>query len=126
MVAKKKRILVVDDDPQISDLITEFCQDSGYDAKAVNNSEAALAVAQAWEPDLITLDLEMPGKDGLKILSEVRHCEQTKNIPVVIISVVAKEIPSSIETVQGLFTKPIKFNALFEKINVLLKPASPQ
>ena len=120
---RNKKILIVDDDPRITDLLSDFCADRGYDVKALNDSRLALNTAEEWQPDLITLDLEMPDKDGMEVLRNLRESPKTRNLPVVIISVVAHESAIAPETVQGLFDKPINFPGLIKQIQVLLQPA---
>src|SRR5262249_44315202 len=117
--SEKRKILVVDDDPLISDLLVEFCTDLGYEARSVNQSPSALAVALEFKPQLITLDLEMPGMDGIEVLKALRSHPDTQRIPVVIISVVAKEAGIAPGLVEGLFDKPIKFRNLMQRINGL-------
>jgi CheY-like chemotaxis protein len=120
---EKKKILIVDDDPLMTDLISEFCRELGYEVKAVNQSPLAAATAKDWRPNLITLDLDMPEMDGLEILKSLRADPQTQGIPVLIISARVREAEIPSEAVQGLFDKPIPFSTLLGQINRLLQPA---
>ena len=119
----KKRILVVDDDPQMTELLTDFCDGLGYEVITHTDGPSVTAAAQAWKPDLITLDLEMPGKDGLDVLNELRADPATRHIPVIIISVMATEAGIPPDLVQGVFDKPIAFQKLLGRIGTVLSPA---
>ncbi|HRY29967.1 MAG TPA: response regulator, partial [Elusimicrobiota bacterium] len=71
-MSEKKKILIVDDDSRITDLLSDFCGDHGYEVKTLNDSRQVVSTAMAWRPDLITLDLEMPERTGLEVLQEIR------------------------------------------------------
>lgn len=81
------RILVVDDEPLVSGMLFAQLAESGYQNIEVEN-DALKAVDRVLEykPDLIILDIRMPGKNGLEILSELREDESTKSIPVLIMT----------------------------------------
>jgi len=66
--AENKRILVVDDSKMIQRLVTWSLRKEGYDARAAADGQRAIAVLQAWMPDLIVLDMMMPVMDGLQFL----------------------------------------------------------
>jgi two-component system, OmpR family, phosphate regulon response regulator PhoB len=120
MAKEGKKILIVDDDPQITDLLAEFCAELGLVVRAVNDSRLVLAAAQEWRPDLITLDLEMPEVDGIEILKALRADPAVGRVPVIVISVLAKESTFLRGEVQGLFSKPIDFHAVLDRVRLLL------
>ena len=119
-----KRVLVIDDDPSISELIADFCISVGYEAKTLNDSTQAVAVAKEWGPDLVTLDLEMPGSDGIEVLKNLHGNPDTKHIPVIVVSIVADKAEKDglLKDAQGVFSKPIKFPTFLSRLEVLLKP----
>ena len=80
----KKKILVVDDEENIRILYSEELQDEGYDVIVASNAEEADIKIKESSPDLITLDIKMPGMDGIDFLRKVR--EHDKNIPIVMCS----------------------------------------
>lgn len=80
----KKRILVVDDEENIRILYSEELQDEGYDVIVASNAEEADIKIRESNPDLITLDIRMPGTDGIDFLRKLR--ERDKNIPIVMCS----------------------------------------
>lgn len=117
-----KKVLVVDDDPALADLIAEFCQGAGFEAKTVNSGRDAVQLAMSWKPHLITLDLEMPGLTGVDVLRELQNKPDTRRIPVVVISVVAKTALEEglLRGVQTVFEKPLSFQRLMEHLSDLM------
>ncbi len=80
----KKKILVVDDEYNIRLLLKEELTDEGYDVVLAENGAAALRMIQEEKPDLVTLDIKMPGEDGLSVLRKIRETEY--DLPVIICS----------------------------------------
>ena len=64
---EKRRILIIDDDPAMAELLAEFCQEMGHETRVVTDSRRALPAAVEFRPHLITLDLEMPYLDGMEL-----------------------------------------------------------
>lgn len=87
-----------------------------FEVMSINDSRLAVECARTWRPDCMTLDMEMPGLDGLDVLDQIRADPMTRDISVFVVSVLATEIPFPAGMVQGVFTKPIKFKALAEAI----------
>lgn len=81
-----RRILVVDDDEDVRTYLTTLLEDAGAEVFAVADGDAAVDAARVIHPDLITLDLSMPGKDGGEVLAELRADEKVAEIPVCIIT----------------------------------------
>jgi CheY-like chemotaxis protein len=80
------RILVVDDEPDSREFISTILEDGGAAVIEAKNGEEALDLARKEKPDLVTLDLEMPGKDGGQVYEEMRGDPDLQGIPVFIIS----------------------------------------
>lgn len=121
-----KKILVVDDDLAHAELIADFCQEAGFEARSVTNGLEAIDAVAAWQPDLITLDLEMPGASGLDVLRQLQSRPDTRRIPVVVISVVAKGAleEGELKGAQMVFEKPLKFQRLLQRLQQLLAGAA--
>ena len=83
MAAAKQKILIVDDDSNIADLISLYLMKECYETRIVGDGEAALAAVIAFEPDLILLDLMLPGMDGYQVCREVRS---SKDTPIIMLS----------------------------------------
>ena len=82
MVAKQK-ILIVDDDNNIAELISLYLTKECFECRIVNDGEEALKVLDSFRPDLILLDLMLPGMDGYQVCREVRH---RSNLPIIMLS----------------------------------------
>ena len=80
----KKKILVVDDEKNIRLLLKEELSDEGYDVILAESGAKALDIIKSDKPDLVTLDIKMPGEDGLSILRTIRETEY--DLPVIICS----------------------------------------
>ncbi len=85
MTQKRKKILVVDDEPHIVNLIKLSLQDSFIIKEAFSGSEAIM-LAKKEKPDLVVLDLMMPNMNGFEVCSKLRTMAETKDIPVLILS----------------------------------------
>ncbi len=79
-----KKILVVDDETNIRLLLKEELTDEGYEVITAENGEEALKMIKENKPDLFTLDIKMPGEDGLSILRKIREIDY--DLPVIICS----------------------------------------
>ena len=82
MVSKQK-ILIVDDDNNIAELIALYLTKECFETKIVNDGEEALKEFVSFRPDLIILDLMLPGIDGYQVCREIRH---TSDVPIIMLS----------------------------------------
>src|SRR4051812_48367678 len=83
---KKTRILIVDDDVENVKLLTEVLQRDGYITSAAHGGEEGLHRIKAWDPQLILLDVNMPGLDGIKTLERIRRMPDHDYIAVIFVS----------------------------------------
>jgi len=79
-----KRIMVVDDEENIRFLYKEELEDEGFTVELAKNGEEALEKLPDFKPDLITLDIKMPGMNGIEVLKRIR--EQDRKLPIVLCS----------------------------------------
>ena len=112
-----KRILVVDDDPDIRETLAELLQEEGYAvSSAAHGGEALSALRTDPRPDLILLDLMMPIMDGWQFRAEQKKDPELASIPVVIISATGRdEFVSSLGAAQFL-KKPINLEQLLAAV----------
>ena len=82
-MAEKQRILIVDDDENIAELINLYLAKECFDVKMVHEGEAALVAVRDYQPDLVLLDVMLPGIDGYEVLREVR---KGSDLPVIMLS----------------------------------------
>lgn len=82
----KRKILIVEDDKSLITLLTAALKDDNYEILTAEDGKAALKTAREQLPDLILLDLEMPGMKGLEVLKELRNYEKTRDIRVIILT----------------------------------------
>jgi two-component system phosphate regulon response regulator PhoB len=121
---KKKKILVIDDNPDIVEELYILFSQEGYDVRDANTGEAGYNKAVKETPDLIILDIMLPGRDGYQIARYLKENQKTVDIPILILSV--KDTPSDIEralklNVNGYVTKPFDIDRLREKVKQILK-----
>ncbi len=121
-------ILVVDDDKDIVNWLTTELTDNGFAVTGVNNGAEALHLAQAAPPDLILLDMKMPGMDGFTVIKKLKKNQATAQIPVIVIT--GSSIDSRSDTIKmlglgagNLITKPFSLNDLVSEIKRLETPA---
>ena len=116
----KRKILVVDDDPDAVEIIRFFLSDAGYEVTSAVNGQDAIKKAEEIEPDLITLDIKMPVMDGLQAASALRARPETKKIPIMAISIVGDELGEK-EGIDESLCKPFSGDELLSKVKKLLK-----
>ncbi|MFC1807528.1 response regulator [Candidatus Omnitrophota bacterium] len=110
---RKLTLMVIDDDTEVADMISQFLQADGHNCLVVNNPRKAIDIIMAHRPKMIFLDIVMPGMDGIDLLQEIKYVD--KNIKVVMISGVAdKEICLTAvkKGASGYITKPFSLQQL--------------
>jgi len=115
------KILVIDDDTAVTDLLSVLLRSQGFDVTATNNSSDGLGYIREAEPDLIILDLMMPEIDGWEVCRSVRSFSQ---VPIIVLS--ALNDPSMVASVldagaDDYLTKPTPSRVLVAHINRLLR-----
>ena len=123
---RKAKIMVVDDDAQSLELMEAMLVPNGYEVITVSDGSKALVTIPVKKPDLILLDIMMPGLDGYATLSKIKENKTISNIPVVMLTSVGfnlnKELALRLGAV-GYITKPVDLAGLLKTISRLL-PAS--
>jgi DNA-binding response OmpR family regulator len=118
-----KRILIVDDEPDFSELVQYRLQEEHFDFATATNSTDALNSAWEQPPDLILLDLLLPDLDGLSVCEIFARHPATQHIPVIMITAVGSEVTRFSAEVAGarhFFAKPVDFEQLKRCIRSLL------
>jgi len=86
MAGRKRLVLVVDDDPVVIKLLAKFLSSGGFDVRAAHSGPEAVSLVQELTPDLIVMDVTMPGMDGYQATEQIRRRPGLENTPVVFIS----------------------------------------
>ncbi len=115
----KRRILVVDDEPDGRDMLAELLAWEGYDVCVAGNGVAGLEAARSCRIDLIITDLMMPVMDGARMLSEIKRDPELRDIPVIVVSAALGEEISK-GTKHPFARKPIDIDALVVLVRRLL------
>ncbi len=89
--ASDKKILVVDDEPDVRNFISACIEDAGFIVETAENGEEALEKIKADPPDLMTLDMVMPGLSGVHVLRRMRKIKGSTKIPVIVITAHASD-----------------------------------
>lgn len=114
-----KKILIIDDDPNIVTYLEDIFQDNGYATCKATDGAGAMDVVRSERPDLITLDLEMPKEWGPRFYRELTQDEELGGIPVIVISGLAGNkyaIPKAVAS----FTKPFDREELLKVVKETL------
>ena len=92
MTDDAKTVLVVDDDPDAREYLSTVLQDNGFTATTANDGVQAIASLEQQIPDLVTLDIAMPEKSGVRLYTELRKDDGLKSIPVIVVTGIQGEI----------------------------------
>jgi len=120
----KKKILVVDDEADILELLTYNLTKEGYEVKTAENGKKAIEVAKTFEPDLMLLDIMMPVMDGVETCRTIKDNPRLKDTMVVFLTARAEEYTEVAAFDVGaddFITKPIKPRALLSRLQVLFR-----
>jgi signal transduction histidine kinase/DNA-binding response OmpR family regulator len=100
-------ILVIDDDPSVRELVMRFLSKEGFNVKTAASGDEGLKAARALRPDVITLDVMMPGMDGWAVLSSLKADPDLSDIPVVMMTIVSDQALGYALGASDYLTKPI-------------------
>jgi two-component system alkaline phosphatase synthesis response regulator PhoP len=118
------RILVVDDDPDITELLSYNLKKENYDVRTANDGKSAIEVAKEFEPELIILDIMMPELDGIETGRQLREIEPLKKAYLLYLTARSEEYSEVAAFDVGAddyLTKPIKPRALISRINAFFR-----
>jgi two-component system alkaline phosphatase synthesis response regulator PhoP len=117
-------VLVVEDDPDIAQLVVHYLGKAGFSAETMANGREALAAIAARAPDLLVLDLMLPQVDGLEICRLIRSSEATADIPIIMLTARAEESDRIVGLELGAddyLAKPFSPNELVARVRALLR-----
>lgn len=110
------RVLVVEDDTSIRQLLTASLRDEGFEVSEAAEGSAAPNVLQNWSPDVILLDMKMPGMDGWEFLKVYRR-KHTPQVPIIVVTASIDAAARAAEVgIDFCIAKPFHLNALIEPV----------
>ena len=117
-------VLVVEDEPEIADAVVQRLRSEGYDARSVADGAAAVEQCRRLKPDLVVLDLMLPGLDGLEVC---RRIQAERRVPVVMLTARDDETDLLVGLAVGAddyLTKPFSMRELAARVHALLRRAA--
>ncbi|HEV7787288.1 MAG TPA: response regulator [Thermoanaerobaculia bacterium] len=94
----KRRVLIVDDEPNIVLSLEFLLRQQGYEVSVARDGEEALAAAESWRPDLVVLDVMLPGLDGFEVCRRLRERPENAGLKILLLTARGREV----ERVRGL------------------------
>jgi len=125
MAAEKKTILIVDDEPDVRTYLSTLFEDSGYATVMAQDGNEALSRVKEKAPDLVTLDITMPNKSGVKFYREMKESAEWRKVPIIIVTGVSGEFKTFISTrkqvppPEGYLSKPIDKTEILKLVKKL-------
>ncbi|MFB0537809.1 MAG: response regulator transcription factor [Anaerolineae bacterium] len=124
MADEKKKVVCIEDEPEMIDLIKLILERKGFEVLGAVGGQEGLEVIRREMPDLILLDLMMPEIDGWEVFRQMRADEQLKDIPVIVVTAKAQSIDKvlglHIAKVDDYVTKPFGPQELLKSVNKVL------
>jgi len=124
---KKRRILVVDDEENVTHLVSSALRFDGFDTVTADSGPAALAAVAEHDPDLVVLDVMMPGMDGLGVLSNLRSAGS--QVPVIFLTArdtAADRISGLRAGADDYVVKPFSVEELLARVHAVLRRSAPE
>lgn len=119
-VSKAFSVLVVDDDSQIRQMLSQDLSEAGYQVYQSSDGKDAVEITRKRHPDLVILDVVMPGIDGFDVAAILKNDPTTRNIPIVILSVIEDKARAKTLGVDSYLSKPVDLGHLQQEIAALL------
>jgi len=118
----KRTVLIIDDDSSVCDLIQQFAYKEGFRAEMAFNGDDGIRLAQKLIPDVIFLDIVLPGVDGWEVIRNLKDDPNLKNVPIVIISNIQEDEKSRASGVFDYLRKPISSDMLAGTLKKIYAP----
>jgi len=127
---KSRRVVYIEDDPEMIDLVMLILTRRGYEVKGANGGRSGLDLIMQDPPDLVLLDLMMPGLDGWEVYQQLKANEKTRQVPVIIITAKAQAIDRvlglHIARVDDYIAKPFRPQELIDSVERVLTRSSQE
>ncbi|ACC97569.1 Response regulator receiver protein [Elusimicrobium minutum Pei191] len=114
-----KKIVIIEDEPSINEMLKMMVERLGHEALVCDNGREAFSFIKKHKPDLVILDVMLPGMDGTAIAKELGINEETASIPIIVTSALeeSKSLFSGVSQVKDFIPKPFTITKLTETIN---------
>jgi len=128
MAEGRKTILIVEDEPDTVTYLSTLLEDAGYSTVAAGDGNQALERVKAGRPDLITLDITMPNKSGVRFYRDMKESDEWKSIPIIIVTGISSDFEKFISTrrqvppPEGYLSKPIDKEQMLALIKQYIGP----
>jgi two-component system, cell cycle response regulator DivK len=122
------RVLVVEDNPANMTLATFLLQSAGHSVLSAKDAESGLALARVEQPDLVLMDIQLPGMDGLQATALLKSDPSTRSIPVIALTALAMKGDEQRILAAGCdayIAKPLAYKEFLATISTLLAKAAP-
>lgn len=122
----KQKVLIVDDDENIAELISLYLEKEQYDTETASDGEEALKLIEVYNPDLILLDIMLPGMDGYEVCQQIR---KTRDTPVIMLSAKGEVFDKVLGLKMGAddyIVKPFDSNEMVARVSAVLRRSGPQ
>ncbi len=120
-----RRVVTVEDEPEMIDLIKLILTRKGFEVIGANGGAEGLKIIRELKPDLILLDLMMPELDGWQVYQQIKSDDETKDIPVIVVTAKAQDIDKvlglHIAKVDDYISKPFSLQELVDRVDKVLK-----
>lgn len=126
MLMTDTRILVIEDEPMVAEVVERYLRRDGYDVRAVGDGSAGIHAFETYQPDLIVLDLMLPGIDGMEVCRRVRASSAT---PIIMLTAKGEEVDKLVGLEVGAddyMTKPFSPRELAARVKAVLRRSTPQ
>ena len=120
---KQYKVLIVEDNPKNMKLMVDLMGIYGYESVTASDGLMGIEKAIKHRPDLILMDIQLPHMDGYTVIKKLKEIDETKNIPVIVVTSFAmkgEEIRAREMGAEDYLSKPINIHILKEKVNKLL------
>jgi two-component system cell cycle response regulator len=118
----EEKVLVVDDEFEIRDLLSKFLAEEGYEVIVASNGEEAIELAKKENPQAILLDIKMPGFSGIETCKKLKEDEETRFIPVIMATALWDTYAEAIEAgAEDFVTKPFNLAEISFRVTSILR-----
>ena len=126
MAERKEKILVIEDDEYSRDALAHLLAAEGYEAQSASDGESGLAKAHEMHPNVIVLDLNLPGIDGKQVIQMLRNDGPLRGVPILVVTGDDdRDAQSAVDLgADGYLTKPVEFGDLIRAIDKLMGAAN--